>query len=154
MPEQPDIIPPELREVVKDDDPRDIRRLGFDELSREERQEMAMRGVAARRAKRRARQLAEIETYTQAHREMASQVLGTRMAVLDGLVEEMIDPDTGKLETSRLDEKRLKLLLGLVKEIETRAFGTPVNKTETKGTLDIRAALVDLTKLLQKPDTV
>lgn len=149
-----EVIGPELRKQVPDEDLRDVRALGFHNMSREERQEMAMRSAAVRRAKRRAAQLAEIETYTQAHRELASQVLGTRMAVLDGLVDEMKDPETGMLDTSRLDEKRLKLLLTLVKEIETRAFGTPVNKTESHQTVDIRAALVDLTKKLSKPDTV
>lgn len=154
MSDVPEIIPAELIQAVPEDDPRDVRRLGFHNMSREERQEMALRSQAVQRAKRRARQLAEIETYTEAHRELASQILGTKMAVLDGLVDEMKDPVTGSLDTSLLDDRRLKVLLALVKQIEERAFGGTVQKSENKTEVDIRAAVVDLTKALQKPDTV
>lgn len=151
---QGEIIPAELRQHVKDDDPRDIRALGFQALSKEERQEMAKRGAMAARAKRQARQLAQLEVYTEAHREIASQILGTKLAVLDGLIEEMKDPVTGNLDTSLLDDSRLKVLLALTKQLEERAFGSVTQKSESKQTVDIRAAVVDLTKALQRPDTV
>lgn len=151
---RPEVIPAELRKAVPDDDERDVRAMGFHNMSREERQEMAMRSVAVRRAKRRAAQLAELEAFTDAHRELASQILGTKMALLDGLIDEMRDPDTNQLDTRRLDDKRMKVLMSLIEKIETRGFGTPVTKTETHSTIDIRAALVDLTKALQRPDTV
>lgn len=150
----PELIPAELLKEVPDDDERDIRALGFGELTKAERQEMALRSAHVRRAKARARKLAELEVYTEAHRELASQILGTKMSVLDGLIDEMKDPVSGKLETSRLDEKRLKLLLSLVEKIEMRGFGGIVAKTESHSTVDIRAAVVDLTKRLAKPDTV
>ena len=148
-----EIIPADLRKEVPDDDPRDIRALGFDALTKAERQEMAKRSHASRRAKYRARQLANLEVYTEAHRELASQILGAKMAVLDGLIDEMKGED-GKLYTDRLDDKRLKVLLSLIEKIETRGFGGPVTKTESHTTVDIRAAVVDLTKRLGKPDTV
>jgi hypothetical protein len=151
---QEDVIPEELRQHIKDDDPRNIYALGFQNLTKEEMQEMSQRGVAARRANRRARQLAQLEAYTQAHRELASQILGTKMTVLDGLLEEMKDEETGKLDTSRLDDGRLKVLLALTKQLEERAFGSVTQKSESKQTVDIRAAVVDLTKALQRPDTV
>ena len=149
-----DIIGPELRQLVKDDDPRDVRSVGFENLSKAEVQEMAQRSAAARRANRRARQLANLEAYTDAHRDLASQILGTKMTILDGLIEEMRDPVTSKLDTSKLDDKRLRLLLGLTKQLEERAFGSITQKTESKQTTDIRAVILDLTKSLQKPDTV
>lgn len=148
------VIPVSERQVVKDDDPRDIRATGFENLTKEERQEMARRSHSMRRAKRQAAQLAQIQVFTQAHRELASQILGTKMTLLDGLVDEMRDPVTDKLDTSRLDDRRLKVLMALIKQIEDRAFGGPVTKSETTSTVDIRAALVDLTKSLQRPDTV
>lgn len=155
--EQPmEIIGPDLRKEVPDDDERDVRAVGFHNMTKAERQEMALRSQAVQRAKRQARQLAELEAYTDAHRELASQILGTKMVVLDGLIEEMRDPVTKMLDTSRLDDKRLKVLLGLTEQLEKRAFGGIVTKTETKhsGQVDLRAALVDLTKALQRPDTV
>jgi hypothetical protein len=66
----------------------------------------------------------------------------------------MKDPENGRLDTARLDDRRLKVLLQLMKQIEERAFGSSVTKTETHQTVDIRAAVVDLTKALQRPDTV
>lgn len=149
-----EIIPAELIELVPDDDPRNVRDLGFHAMTREERQEMAARSHAVRRAKRRAAQLAQLEVFTEAHRELASQILGAKMTLLDGLIDEMRDPVTKKLDTSRLDDKRMKVLLQLMKQIEDRAFGSAVTKTETHSTVDIRAAVVDLTKQLQRPDTV
>lgn len=141
-------------DIIKEDDERDFRAVGFDALSKEERSAMARRGVVARRRNAMARKLAELQAYTEAHKELASQLLGAKSVVLDGLIEEMTDPATGEIQTSRLDEKRLKLLLSLIEQIEKRGFGAPVTKSEVSQTLDIRAAVVDLTKALQKPDTV
>jgi hypothetical protein len=147
-----DVIPEELRQVVKDDEPRDMRRLGFDNMTKDEVREMALRSVAVRRAKRRAKQIADLKAFTDAHRELAGQLLGAKMALLDGLLAEM---DTGKgLDTSLLSEARMKVLIGLVDQMEKRGFGNVANKTENHSTLDIRAAVVDLTKALQKPDSV
>lgn len=141
------VIPPELRQQVPDTDPRDVRAVGFDQLSKAERQEMALRSQAVQRAKRQARQLANLEAYTEAHRDLASQILGAKMSLLDGLIDEMKGED-GKLHTENLDDKRMKLLMALMKQLEERAFGGIVTKAETHTTVDIRAAIVDLTRKL------
>jgi hypothetical protein len=142
------------QEAVPIDDPRDIRQTGFDQLTTAERQEMSRRGVVARRLKRQARQLANLQAYTEAHRDLASQILGTKMVLLDGLIEEMANPVTGQLDTTKLDEKRMKLLMTLMEQLEKRAFGGTVQKSEVSQTVDIKAAIVDLTKALQRPDSV
>lgn len=149
-----ELIGPELRQEFKDDDERNVRDMGFHAMTKAERQEMARRSHAVRRAKKRAAQLAELEAFTDAHRELASQLLGAKMTLLDGLIDEMRDPVTNELDTSRLNENRMKVLLQLMKMMEERAFGSITQKSESKQTVDIRAAVVDLTKALSKPDSV
>lgn len=128
-------------------------RKGFDEMTKEERQEMALRSVEMRRKKRELRQLAKLEAYTEAHRELASQILGTKMVLLDGLVDEMHDPETGELSTKRLDQARMKLLLQLLDQLQKTAF-PPETKVKHEGSVDVRHLVAEINKGLARPDDV
>lgn len=125
----------------------------FAELTREERQEMARRSHESRRRHLEAKALAKLEVYTQAHRELASQILGTKMTLLDGLVGEMVDPDTNQLDTTRLDKDRMKILLGLLDQLQKTAFPT-TTKIEHGGSVDVRHVIAEISKGLQRPDDV
>jgi hypothetical protein len=140
-------------DIIPIDDPRDIRAVGFDGLSKEERHAMAMRGVAARRRRAMERKLAELEVYREAHKELAAQILGAKSSLLDGLIHEM-DDGQGGLDTTKLDARRMALLMQLMESLETRAFGKEATKTENHTTVDIRALTLDLTKRLSRPDDV
>jgi hypothetical protein len=137
---------PRDRSIIPADDPRDFRALGFDKLTPAERSEMARRGVEARRMKAEMRRLAEAEVFHEEHRQLAARILGTKMVVWDGLLKEATDPATGEVDTSRLDDKRLKVLLGLVDQVEKRGFPS-VTKTETTTTVNVNAVIAKLNAL-------
>ncbi len=144
-------------EVLPDDDPRDIRALGFDKLTPAERSEISRRGLEARRRNRRARELAKLEVYTDAHRELASRILGSKIVVLDGLQAEMqyTDDDGNiQLDTSKLTDSRLRLYLSLLDTLEKRGFGSTVTRTESKSetTVDVRAVIAKINRDLGSSD--
>ena len=134
-------------------------RVSFADMTPEERKEMSRRGTEAQRRKRHVRQLAKLDAYREAHRELMAQVLGTKMVLLDGLIEEMKDPDSGDLDTARLNDKRMNVLLSLMKQLEKAAFPDEkvVNEkkvVEHNVNVDVRHVIAEINKGLMRPDDV
>lgn len=102
-------------------------------------------------ARKEAARLAELTAFMQAHKELAHVLLGGKMAVLGGLLDEMRVIDEHGVEsydTRLLDDKRLKVLLQIIDMVEKRGFGSHVQKQETKVDVDVTHRLADLAKKL------
>ena len=123
-------------------EPRD-----FSRMSAEQVELVRARAREALERKRSALLLASLEGYRDAHRGVAHKVFGAKQQVLDGLIAEATGED-GVFDTSRLDTPRLKTLMQLLERFEGRGFGSVTQRVESTQQIDIRKAVVDLTKRL------
>lgn len=120
----------------------------FANMTPEQQEMVRSRGREALARKRDALLLASLEGYRDAHRNVAHKVFGAKSDVLDGLICEATDED-GVFDTSRLDTPRLKTLMQLLEQFEGRGFGSVTQRVESTQQVDIRKAVIDLTKSLR-----
>lgn len=108
----------------------------FSALPPETLRQYQAKAVETRRLNREAKKLAERAAYIEKHKEHAATILGGRVALMEGLLAELIDPETGKPSTKRMSEKRLQLLQNILNDFDKAMDMTPV-KSEAKQTLDV-----------------
>jgi hypothetical protein len=108
----------------------------FSALPPETLRQYQAKAVETRRLNREAKRLAERAAYIEKHKEHAATILGGRVAVMEGLLAELVDPETGKPDTRRMSEKRLTLLQNILNDFDKAMDMTPV-KAEAKSTLDV-----------------
>lgn len=112
-------------------------RTPFDQLDAQTLRQYQQKAVETRRLNAQAKKLAERAAYFEAHREHMATILGGKMAMMEGLLAEMIDPATQKPDTKRLSEKRLKLLHDIMREFEKQADMTPSQTTGEGGEIRV-----------------
>jgi hypothetical protein len=123
----------------------------FAELPPETLAEYRRRSIESKRRKKQAAQLVELEAYMDAHKEHASEILGAKLMVISGLLDEMrcIEEKSGAetFDTRLIDEKRLKLLLSALNDFEKRAYdGT--KKSEQTVNVNIAHVVADIKRTL------
>lgn len=157
MEEAPEIV----EGVVEDEGESSIQTTiyeGFDKLTPTERRIMSLRGVEARKAKREAKKLAELETWAAAHRDVAGELFEIKVATIRGLVDSATvvpeDKDGNPIEGAEpvfqpklLGDKNLKTLLAYIADCEKAGFKSEVKK-ETTTTVNVLAVMADLKKAL------
>jgi len=119
---------------------------GFDKLTPTERKIMSKRGTDANTAKRKAKKLAEMEAWAEAHREVAGEIFAAKMDVFRSLVKEGTDPETGEFKPKLLGEKNIKNLLSFAEQIEKSGFASQKKSSETTNTVNVLAIMSDLKK--------
>lgn len=96
--------------------------------------------------KRQAKALADLEGFVDAHREQAHRIYGAKLGVILGLLDEMLvtnEDGSQRLDTTKLDDKRLKVLMTYVDQFEKRAFGSPATVTKHEGEVDVRHVVAE-----------
>lgn len=107
-------------------------RASFADVPKHVLDEYRAKGVESRKRNAAAKKLMERAAYLEAHREHAATILGGRLAVVEGLLTEMLDPATGKPDTQRLDTKRLQLLQTILNDFDKHADMLPGKESETQ----------------------
>jgi len=79
-----------------------------------------------------AKRLMERAAYLEKHKEHASTILGGKLSIIEGLLKEMVDPETGLPDTSRLDDKRLKVLQSALNDWEKAGGMQPAKESEAQ----------------------
>lgn len=102
----------------------------FDELPKDVVDKYRAKGVAARRQNAADKKLMERAAYLEAHKQHASTILGGRVVLVEGLLAELIDPETGQPDTKRLTEKRLQLLQTMLNDFDKGMGMAPQAKAE------------------------
>lgn len=123
----------------------------FSDLPPETLREYQRRARLMMNLKKESRKLAELDAYMNAHKDIAGLLIGAKMAIISGLLDEMRVSDKHGAEffdTRLLDEKRLKVLQQALNDWEKRGFGSPVTKQEQTVNVDVTHRLVQLAKQL------
>lgn len=97
-------------------------RKSYADLTPEERDQYQAKALETRRRNAEVRKLAQLQSYLEAHQEKGALLFGAKLAIIEGLLEEMTHPAghkrAGQLDTRLLDEKRLKVLQSAITEFE------------------------------------
>lgn len=111
-------------------------RTNFADVSPDKMAEYRQRAVQTRRLNTAAKKLMEQAAYLEAHKEHAATILGGRLAIIEGLLTEMVDAKTGKPDTRLLDEKRLKVLQTALNDFD-KGMGMTGQSSKDTQTLDV-----------------
>lgn len=128
----------------------------LNELTLEERQqyrdkalETRRRNAALKKLQAEEASIIEMDAYLEAHRENAPAIFGMKLALMDGLMSETIDPETGAVDTTRLDDKRLKLLQSMLSEWE-KAGGLAAPKAKAESSELTVNVVHEISKLTER----
>lgn len=110
-------------------------RTNFADVSPDKMAEYRQRAIQTRKLNTAAKKLMEQAAYLEAHKEHAATILGGRLAIIEGLLTEMVDPKTQKPDTRLLDEKRLKVLQTALNDFDK---GMGMQPSKSASDADIR----------------
>ena len=116
--------------------PNGGKRIPFDQLPVETLRQYQAKAIETRRRNTAAKKLMEQAAYLEAHKEHAATILGGRLAIIEGLLTEMVDPKTQKPDTRLLDEKRLKVLQTALNDFD-KGMGMTGSASKDTQTLDV-----------------
>lgn len=102
--------------------------------------ETAAEARALQIQRQRAKKFAELEGYLEAHKELAHQVFGAKVAVMYDLIQKQVDGE--------LSDKQRDQLLKMFEQFENRVHGTPKRVTEQTGEVNVVHTMLKLKKEL------
>jgi hypothetical protein len=103
--------------------------------------EMRQRNAEIAALKKQAKLLGELDGFVSAHRDHAEEIYSAKLAIISSLLEEMTVTFTNgkkKIDTKRMNHKRLKVLFGFLEQFEKRAYGAATQTVNHEGSVDVR----------------
>lgn len=104
----------------------------FKDVPPETMAQYRQKAIETKRLNKEARKLADRLAYLEAHKQHAATILGGRVALVEGLLTELVNPKTGKPDTTRMSEKRLQVLQTMLNDFDKGMGMQPQAKSETQ----------------------